>query len=246
MANNQKVEHLLTLELEKDHNFWIHPYTGVLLLFKNDSKVTVYQNFALMNQLPPDQILELPYGKISSISFGLNSFVFCFAGGDIVQVDNRSYNINHFKKNIKKHIKFSSLSPNEDYLLLYTDDDKVISFDILKEKTSKEYKFKNMLVTKFQWLTNSKFVLVTDTGSIQLFDNSNGKLIKQINEAHKSKITTLTNLPRNSYSIVTGDQQGEIKIWDLDENNLHPDLVNFFAEQKDEITCLTSSFTGLY
>lgn len=244
MDVTQKVEQLLNLDLEKNYDFWIHPYTGVLLYFKNDSKLLIYQNFTLMDKLPPDQILELPKSIISHISFGQNIFIICFTDGSIAQIDNYSYTIKYFKKHFKKYIKFSSMTPNENILLLYTDDDKLISFDITKTKEIREYKIKEGIITKFQWLTNSKFVLVTDTGSLYYFDNNTGKLVKHIKEAHKFNITSLTNHPRSLYTVVTGDSKGEVKIWNLDEQNIHPDLVNFFADQKDEITTLTCSPNG--
>ena len=65
----QNVEQLVSLSLEKDFNIWIHPFNGILLYYKNDGKLTVHFKIALINQLPPDFIIELPFGLVTCLSF---------------------------------------------------------------------------------------------------------------------------------------------------------------------------------
>ncbi len=240
----QKVEQLVSLTLNDDFKTWVHPYTGTLLYYKNDSKITVHSNIALVDQLPPDVILELPFGKISSIAFHTKFFIVGFDSGEVVIIDNSTYNIHDLNKNFKKLIENLSISPSGDYSLVYTEEKKLFVLDIQKEKTIKEYKIKNGLLTDLTWLTDSKFIYVTDTGSIHYWDQSKGKEIKVIENAHNSKITTLSKHPRNMFTVITGDSLGEIKIWDLDENKIYPDLINSFMESQSEITIIRSSPRG--
>lgn len=241
---NQKVEQLISLPLAGEDKIWIHPFTGVLLYSKNDSKITVHTNIALVEQLPPDFILELPYGKISTIAFHASFFAIGFDTGELVLVDNNTYGTNLFKKNIKKLTQYSSISPDGSQILFTNEDNKILVVSLPKEKVIKEYKIKDSLVTGLEWLSDSKFIFVTDTGTIHYWDHSSGKEIKTIVNAHSSTITALTRHPRNMYTIITGDDLGEIKIWDLDENKMYPDLINSFSESKSLIKVIKSSPRG--
>ncbi len=241
---NQKVEQLLSLNLEKNSKIWVHPYTGVLIYYKNDSKITIHNKIALVDQLPPDFIIELPFGQIECVSFQNKIFIIAFDSGELAIVNNQSYTVILLKKIFKKTVSNLSISTDGNLLLVYTEDNKIFIIDITKDKEIKELKLKDEVLTCSVWLTDTKFVYTTDTGSIHYYDLTKGKEIKIIKEAHHSKITTLDKNPRNMYTIITGDQLGEIKIWDLDENKIHPDLVNSFTDLKSEISFLTSSQNG--
>ena len=242
---NQKVETLISIALDKESNFWIHPFTGVLLFSRNDSKLSVHNKIALFNQLPPDRILEIPYGEITSISFNTKNFVIGFSSGDIVVVSNETYSIFLLKKNHKKPIYHLALSPDSTSLLYYLEEDKIYIYDLPKEKITKDFKIKDANPTSFVWLTDSKFVYTTNKSSIHYLDINKNKEIKTIENAHRnSEIITLSKHPRSLYTIITGDSQGEIKIWDLDENKIYPDLVNSFANKISQCTSITSSFSG--
>ena len=242
---NQKVESLISIALDFKNNFWIHPYTGVLLFSRNDSKLTVHNKIALFDQLPPDRILEVPYGNITSISFGVTNFVIGFSSGDIVVISNSSKSISLLKKNHKKPIHNLSLSPDNTSLLYYLEEDKIYVYDIPKEKVIKDFKVKDDNPTCFVWLTDSKFVYTTNKGSIHYLDINRNKEVKIIENAHNNtEIITLSKHPRSLYTVVTGDSQGDVKIWDLDENKIYPDLVNSFANKKSQCTSITSSPSG--
>ena len=240
----QKVEQLISIVLEPKYDVWINPYTGVLLYSKNDSKITIHNKIALLDKLPPDFILELPFGTITDIAFHTKFFCISFSSGRIALVDNISYSMTLLKKNIKKSINLLSISPGGQYLIVYTEDDKLNVIDILKDKIIKDYKLKDIVITGLEWLTDSKFIYVTQTGSIYYWDQNKGKEIKVIKDAHNSNILSLTKHPRSIYTIITGDSKGEIRIWDLDENKIYPDLINSFTDIRTEITSLASSPHG--
>lgn len=242
----QKVEQLISLNLDKDSKIWVNPFTGILLYYKNNSKLTVHNKIALVDQLPPDFILELPYGQISSIAFHSSFFVIGFESGELLLVDNQTYSSKLVKKSLKKPVNIISISPEGTFLSAYTEDEKIFILDLNKEKEIKELKLKDELVTNIEWISGSKFVYVTDIGSIHYFDLTKGKEIKTIKNAHSCEIRVLAKHPRSIYTFITGDINGEIKIWDLDENKIHPDLINTFLNLNSEIKSIASSFNGTF
>ena len=242
----QKVEQLISLNLDNNSKIWVNPFTGILLYYKNDSKLTIHNKIALVDQLPPDFILELSYGQISTVGFHLSFFVIGFESGELLLVDNQSYSSKLIKKSLKKPVIITSISPEGNFLSAYTEDEKIFILDLNKEREVKELKLKDEIVTNIEWISESKFVYVTDIGSIHYFDLNKGKEIKTIKEAHSSGITVLAHHPRSIYTFITGARNGEIKLWDLDENEIHPDLINSFIDLNSKIISIASSFNGTF
>lgn len=242
--SDQYVHILISISLDKDFIFWVHPYTGVLIVSRNDSKLTFHNKIALFDQLPPDRILEIPYGKVKAISFSQTSFAVGFSSGEVALVDNDSYTLTLIKKSLKKEILKLAISPTDRNLLVWLEEDKFYCYDLQKDKIIKDYKLKNEIPTNLDWLSDTKFIYTTTNGSIHYWDLTQNKEIKSIEKAHETQITCLTKHPRSLYTIITGDSNGEIKIWDLDEHKIYPDLVNSFTDKSFEITDIASSKLG--
>jgi len=66
---------------------------------------------------------------------------------------------------------------------------------------------------------------------------SNGELLHQVKNAHESPINTIKYIDNNAV-IVTGDDNGKIKLWDfrISSTKAHKLCVGIFSENEDTIT----------
>lgn len=238
---NQDVEELISFSLKDEEKIWINPVNGVFLVLQSN-KLSIYKNIKLANQIPPDHIIDL-HSKFSCLDFGKNFIIIGLENGEILQIDNVAYQVSTIKKQTKDKIDIIALSPSEQHIVLYSIKDSKLGILNLRKEKSKFIKLKYS-ISNILWLTASKFIVASLQGNFHFWNIEKNREYKKI-EAHIGKqITALSKHPRSFYVVISGDEEGNLKIWDFEENKLYPDLIIAFKNHNSEIVSITTSKLG--
>ncbi len=215
------------------------PFQNYVIVGGGDGTITIFQqNPNSKDILEPIRKIKISDHGISSVS--TSSFqdkIYIGTYGSENYVYPLSEKNNHVSLLSKNHrASVGKVTCLDDELFASVADDKTVRvWNLSKYEVKHMVEYKSLALPTSMCFMKGVEVILTGwgDGSIKAMDSVTGESIWQMPNAHKVGITAL-QASKNSKFFMTGDEQGEIRVWDLKSR----EVVSLFKEHKSAITQL--------